>query len=81
MTKHAVDRYLDFIRYLGEKDLHPPVFSIAIEQENVKKVKELLRENGLQEGDRFIAVSPTALLGNQDVGGPEVCGALRQAVG
>ena len=64
MTKHAVDRYLDFIRYLGgdSPELAPEnlQFFIAIGPENVEKIRALLSDNGIGDPPRFIAVSPTA---------------------
>ena len=60
MEKHAVDRYLDFVRYLGAPEPTHEFF-IAIQPENVKKVSSLLQENGIRDPEKFIAVSPTAL--------------------
>jgi heptosyltransferase I len=37
MEKHAVDRYLDFLRYLGA-DVKEPEFLIPIQQENRNKI-------------------------------------------
>jgi 3-deoxy-D-manno-octulosonic-acid transferase/heptosyltransferase-1 len=60
MGKHAVDRYLDFIRYLGG-DIEEPEFLIPIQEENIRRVDELLQRNGIDNKDRFVAVSPVAL--------------------
>jgi len=60
MDKHAVDRYLDFLRYLKAPET-PPEFLIPISDENKKKVEELLEKSGLDRGERFVAVSPMAL--------------------
>ena len=60
MKKHAVDRYLDFLRYLGA-DVKEPEFLIPIREENKKRVEGLLQINGIDKKDRFVAVSPVAL--------------------
>lgn len=60
MGKHAVDRYLDFLRYLKAPET-PPEFLIPVSEENKKKVEELLEKSGLDRGERFVAVSPMAL--------------------
>jgi len=60
MKKHAVDRYLDFPRHLGT-DVKDAEFFIPIGEENKKKVENLLRLNGIDRGDRFVAISPVAL--------------------
>jgi 3-deoxy-D-manno-octulosonic-acid transferase/heptosyltransferase-1 len=60
MKKHAVDRYLDFLRYLGA-DVKEPEFLISIRDENRKKIDELLQINNIEKNDRFVAVSPVAL--------------------
>ena len=57
MTKHAVDRYLDFPKYLGAT-ISSPAFHIAIGEENRKKVDGILalhRITGL-----FVALNPVA---------------------
>jgi heptosyltransferase-1 len=60
MKKHAVDRYLDFLRYLGA-DVKEPEFLIPIHEENRKRVEGLLQINDIDKKDRFVAVSPVAL--------------------
>ncbi|MGA3207349.1 MAG: glycosyltransferase family 9 protein [Syntrophales bacterium] len=60
MRKHAVDRYLDFLRYLGA-DVNEPEFLIPIGEENKKRVEELLQRNDIDKKGRFVAVSPEAL--------------------
>ncbi|HUH64832.1 MAG TPA: glycosyltransferase family 9 protein, partial [Syntrophales bacterium] len=60
MNKHAIDRYLDFLRYLGA-DIREPEFFIPIGQENIDRVDEYLRRNGIDRKDAFVAVSPLAL--------------------
>ncbi len=61
MEKHAVDRYLDLVRHLNDLPLKEPVFKIAIEPENQKRIDSLLEANGISGNENFIAVSPTAL--------------------
>ena len=60
MNKHAIDRYLDFPRHLGA-DIREPEFLIPIRQENIDRVDEYLRRNGIDRKDAFVAVSPVAL--------------------
>ena len=60
MHKHAVDRYLDFLRYLGT-DIKDPEFLIPIGEENKNRVEELLQRNDIDKKDSFVAVSPVAL--------------------
>jgi len=60
MNKHAVDRYLDFLRYLGA-DIKDPEFLIPIGEENKNRVEELLQRNDIDTKGPFVAVSPFAL--------------------
>lgn len=60
MNKHAVDRYLDFPRYLGAH-VNDAEFVIPSTDENKKRVDALLAENGIGEGEAFAAVNPIAL--------------------
>lgn len=57
MNKHAVDRYLDFLTYLGVDD-YEPEFKIAIGEKNKEKIQTLLSENHVQ--DAFITINPVA---------------------
>jgi len=59
MDKHAVGRYLDFIRYLGA-DIDNPEFYIPIEEENRTRVETLLKANGIDINESFVAVNPVA---------------------
>jgi ADP-heptose:LPS heptosyltransferase len=59
MGKHAVDRYLDFLRHLGT-NVGEPEFLIPISEENKKKVDHLLGANHIRANDRFAAVNPVA---------------------
>lgn len=59
MEKHAVDRYLDFPRYLGA-DASAPEFLIPLEEENRLRIDSLLSEEGIDRGTPFIAVNPVA---------------------
>ncbi len=60
MNKHAVDRYLDIVRYLGAR-ADKPEFHIHIEEENRRRAEQLLEKNGINPKDRFIAINPMAL--------------------
>jgi heptosyltransferase-1 len=60
MEKHAVDRYLDFLRYLKAPEA-PPEFLVPIQDENRKRVEKLLEKSGLDRNKPFVAVSPMAL--------------------
>ena len=60
MNKHAVDRYLDFLRYLGA-DIKVPEFLIPVREENISRIDGLLQANNIDKKDRFVAVSPIAL--------------------
>lgn len=60
MAKHAVDRYLDIARHL-DAPVQTPEFHIHIEEENRKRVTQLLAEGGINRGDRFVAINPVAL--------------------
>jgi heptosyltransferase-1 len=60
MNKHAVDRYLDFPRYLGA-DVGEAGFLIPISEANRGRVEELLRANAIDSNDPFVAVNPVAL--------------------
>ncbi|MBN1382088.1 MAG: glycosyltransferase family 9 protein [Deltaproteobacteria bacterium] len=60
MSKHAVDRYLDFPRHLGAV-IKGIEFLIPITDTNKSKVDALLMENGIGEAEAFAAVNPTAL--------------------
>ena len=57
MTKHAVNRYLDFPKFLGAQIAHP-VFQIAVGEENKEKVDRLL--NSYQVSGPFVAMNPVA---------------------
>ena len=60
MNKHAIDRYLDFLRYLGA-DAKEPEYLIPIGEENINRVEEYLQRNNIDKNDSFVAVSPVAL--------------------
>jgi 3-deoxy-D-manno-octulosonic-acid transferase/heptosyltransferase-1 len=59
MNKHAVDRYLDFPRYLGAKT-DDAQFVLPSDNEAEKNVQILLLEHNL-ESKNFIAINPVAL--------------------
>lgn len=59
MNKHAVDRYLDFLRHLGA-DIKNIRCVLPDDREAVQKIENLMKEFSLQE-KKFIAVNPVAL--------------------
>ena len=59
MNKHAVDRYLDFPRYLGAK-IDRAQFILPSDKEAEEKVQILLRKYNLED-KKFIAINPVAL--------------------
>ena len=59
MTRHAVDRYLDFPRHLG-CDASNPVFPIAVTGAHVKRVQDLLAAQSVDTTAGFVAISPVA---------------------
>ena len=62
LKKHAIDRYLDFVAYLGAAPPFKAEALIPIAQENMDRVTALLRNNGIDAGkDSFIAINPVAL--------------------
>ena len=60
MGKHAVDRYLDFLRHLGSEKPEP-MFFIPVDEANRVKIDGLLAEAGIGPQERFVAASPVAL--------------------
>ncbi|MDI9569407.1 MAG: lipopolysaccharide heptosyltransferase II [Pseudomonadota bacterium] len=65
MSKHAVDRYLDFPAYLagqaGEAPIGPPEFFIPGDERRRQGTTALLAENGLDGEAPFVAINPVAL--------------------
>lgn len=55
--KHAVDRYLDIVRYL-KIDAADIKFSIHISENEKKRAYGLLKVNGIWEGIHFVIVNP-----------------------
>lgn len=58
MNKHAVDRYLDFPRYLGA-EIGRPEFPLPADNTAQAKVQSILEKHHL-ENKKFIAVNPVA---------------------
>lgn len=58
-NRHAVDRYLDMIRYLDLR-VDGVKFPILIDERERGKVLGLLKDNGIWEGEDFIVVNPMA---------------------
>jgi len=59
MNKHAVDRYLDFPRYLGAR-IEKAEFVLPTTTETVSRINAMMQRLGLEK-KKFIAVSPIAL--------------------
>lgn len=59
MKKHAVDRYLDFIRYLGGR-VERPEFLIPADKDTDARVTALLQTNNIDSEEPFVAVNPVA---------------------
>jgi len=60
MSKHAVQRYLDFPRHLGAA-VGAPEFAIPLTEENRRRAESLLKAAGRSLDEPFVAVSPGAL--------------------
>ena len=58
MNKHAVDRYLDFLRYLGA-EIHDAEFILPLTDKTKAEAKRLLDQNHLSEKN-YIAINPIA---------------------
>lgn len=66
MGKHAVDRYLDFLAYIGAKSgkadgENTPEFLIPSDDRNIQKVSALLSKSHLDIDEPFVAINPVAL--------------------
>lgn len=59
MEKHAVDRYLDFVCYLGS-DVGEKEFLIPVREDNKDIVRNLLSTNKIDRKDKIVAVNPVA---------------------
>ena len=63
LNKHAVERYLDFPRYLGAK-INRAQFILPLNKEAETRAQILLDKYNLED-KKFIAINPIALLGNK----------------
>ena len=66
MGKHAVDRYLDFLAYLGAKSgeeslLNSPEFLIPSNDRSIQNVSALMSRSRLDIDKPFVAINPVAL--------------------
>jgi lipopolysaccharide heptosyltransferase I len=57
---HAVGRYLLALDHLGIKLRHDPDFHITVTEDHRFRADALLRELGVEDGEGFIAVAPSA---------------------
>jgi len=62
MDIHAVDRYLDFVRYLGI-ECDNPEFLLPVSQTERETVDKLLFNAGFSRNKKFIAISPMSFAG------------------
>jgi 3-deoxy-D-manno-octulosonic-acid transferase/heptosyltransferase-1 len=62
MDKHAVDRYLDFVRHLGAA-CDNPEFYLPISEADKKNVDVLLSTAGISGDKKFVAISPMSFAG------------------
>ncbi|NPU85482.1 MAG: lipopolysaccharide heptosyltransferase II [Syntrophaceae bacterium] len=62
MGKHAVDRYLDFARYLGAEPAEPEFF-LHVPEESRTRAEALLREGGVDPEAPFAVLSPMSYAG------------------
>ncbi len=60
LTRHAVDRYLDFPRHLGAVP-EPVEFPLGIGEAQRRRVEQLLAEHAIGEGENLIAINTVAL--------------------
>ncbi|OPY91122.1 MAG: Lipopolysaccharide heptosyltransferase 1 [Syntrophus sp. PtaU1.Bin208] len=60
LSRHAVDRYLDFPRYLGADPEHPE-FPLDISAPQHRRIEQLLAEFHLGDGENLIAINTVAL--------------------
>ncbi|MEW6614222.1 MAG: glycosyltransferase family 9 protein [Thermodesulfobacteriota bacterium] len=56
---HAVERYLNLIKYLGV-EVNNPRFLIPFDKRDMEYVKGFLRNNEIDENERIIAVNPAS---------------------
>ena len=62
MNKHAVDRYLDFVRHLGIP-YENPEFYLPVSQADRETADTLLYNSGISKDKKFIAISPMSFAG------------------
>jgi 3-deoxy-D-manno-octulosonic-acid transferase/heptosyltransferase-1 len=62
MNIHAVDRYLDFVRYLGIA-CDNPEFYLPVSPADVEAVDTLLSNSDISRDKKFIAISPMSFAG------------------
>jgi heptosyltransferase-1 len=62
MSKHAVDRYLDFVHHLGKASENPE-FYLPVSQADGEAVDTLLDNAGISKEKKFVAMSPMSFAG------------------
>jgi 3-deoxy-D-manno-octulosonic-acid transferase/heptosyltransferase-1 len=60
MNKHAVERYLDFPRYLGAREIKHK-FLIPVKEENRIRIENLLQAHHMDALAGFVVINPIAL--------------------
>jgi len=60
LNRHAVDRYLDFPRYLGASP-DTAEFLLGISESQHRRIEQLLEEHHLDDGKNLIAINTVAL--------------------
>lgn len=60
MKKHAVDRYLDFLLYLGAK-VGKPEFDIPVSNGEKEYINKILRNFHTEQNDLIISINPVAM--------------------
>lgn len=62
MGKHAVDRYLDFVRHLGAETPEPEFF-LDIPEDSANNADAMLKESGVDPEFPFVVLSPMSYAG------------------
>lgn len=60
LSIHAVDRYLLALKSVGIEDPGAPKFDIVLEERNDNEAISLLKEFGIDEGEGFAVIAPSA---------------------
>ncbi|WP_369601172.1 putative lipopolysaccharide heptosyltransferase III [Hahella sp. SMD15-11] len=58
--RHTVDLHLDALRRIGLHPANPPALSVDIPETARTRIRDLLRDSGLKDSDRYLVVHPTS---------------------